>query len=206
MDNSENVKNCNRDMETHLEIYKLQVNTITETSNRRINVSRYYILALSVLVLALSVVVRGGSVLLEILVDAKNFKINPQHIGISVIITGILGSLLTFSWIKNMVGYLHSNSNRYEIIKELECFLPYQFTKSMWKLIPNGSYKKYLNLAGHELLAPSVFCNGFLLLTAFGVCIGFSLDVKYAYCFFAVIAIATSALLSIFHLSNIKKE
>ena len=46
------LKSCDCNAETYLEIYKLQMNTITETSNRRINVNRYYILALSVLVLA----------------------------------------------------------------------------------------------------------------------------------------------------------
>ncbi len=208
MDNSENVKNgkhcskcCNSDTETYLEIYKLQMNTITETSNRRINVSRYYILALSVLVLALSVVVRGGSTLVEIF-KIGDFNLNSRHVGLSVIITGVLGSLLTLSWIMNMVGYLRSNSNRYETIKKLERFLPYQFTKSMWKRMPGGNYKKYLNFASHELYTPSVFCLGFVLLTVFGVCLSFSLDIEYMYIFFVVSVVTASILFLRFHLEG----
>lgn len=193
-------ESCDCNAETYLEIYKLQMNTITETSNRRINVNRYYILALSVLVLALSVIVRGGSTLADIFNVEIKEALDSTFIGLSVLITGVLGLLLTLSWIKNIVGYLHSNSNRYEIIKNLECLLPYQFIQSMWKLNPNGKRKKYLNFAVHEVLTPTVFCLGFLFSIVFGVCVSLSLDVKYMYWFFALIAVTVSTLLSIFYL------
>ncbi len=207
MDNSENVKNCqhcsnccNSDTETYLEIYKLQMNVITNTSDRRINVNRYYILALSVFVLALSVIVRGGGTLAEIFNVQIKEVLNSTFIGRSVLITGVLGLLLTLSWIKNIIGYLHSNSNRYEIIKKLERLLPYQFTRSMWKLNSNGKHKKYLNFAAHEVLTPTVFCLGFLLSIVFGVCVSLSLGVGYMYSFFVLITVIASTLLSIFYL------
>lgn len=201
MPNSTNCsESSNCDTETYLEIYKLQMDVITNTSNRRINVNRYYILALSVLVLALSVIVRGGSTLAEIFNIQIKEILDSTFIGLSVLITGVLGLLLTLSWIKNIVGYLHSNSNRYEIIKDLECCLPYQFTQSTWKLNPNGENKKYLHFAVHEVLTPTVFCLGFLFSIIFGVCVSLSLDVEYMYCFFVLIAVTASTLLSIFYL------
>lgn len=203
MENSQNCsESCDCNAETYLEIYKLQMNTITETSNRRINVNRYYILALSVLVLALSVIVRGGNTLAEIFNVQIKEILDSTFIGLSALITGVLGLLLTLSWIKNIVGYLHSNSNRYEIIKNLECLLPYKFIQSMWKLNPNGKHKKYLNFASHELLTPSVFCLGFVLLTVFGICISFSLGIGYMYFFFFVSSVTASILFSRFHLEG----
>ena len=114
-------------------------------------------------------------------------------------IVGVLGSLLTVSWIKNMLGYLHSTSSRYETIKELESFLPYQFTKSVWKLMPGGNHKKYLDFASQELLTPAVFCLGFVFLAVFGLCISLSLGIGYMYFFFVVISVIASILFHRFH-------
>lgn len=190
MDNSENVKDskhcpkyCNSDTETYLEIYKLQMNTITETSNRRINVNRYYILALSVLVLALSVALKSGSELIGI-VNPSNLDLNSKSIALSVAVTGVLGSILTWSWLLNMVGYLRSNNKRYEVIKHLECSLPYQFIQSVWKLLPVEVNKKYFDFALHELFTPFVFCSGFMMLAVFGFYRCFSEDSKHLPCFF----------------------
>ena len=185
MDNSENVKNCqhcsnccNNDTETYLEIYKLQMDVITNTSNRRINVNRYYILALSVLVLALSVALKSGSELIGI-VNPSNLDLNSKSIAFAVAATGVLGSILTWSWLLNMVGYLHSNNKRYEVIKVLECSLPYQFIQSVWKLMPVEVNKKYFDFAFHELLAPFVFCLGFMMLAIFGFYVYFFGDSKH---------------------------
>lgn len=56
-------KNEEIDRNQYMEIYKIHAETINNASDRRINVSRYYILALSVLILALSAILRGGDFL-----------------------------------------------------------------------------------------------------------------------------------------------
>ena len=179
MQNSNNCsESCDCNAETYLEIYKLQTDTITKTSDRRVNVSRYYIFAISALVLALSVV--SSSEFLEIINPIDFEKSNSEgskSIAFSLGVTGGLGSILTFSWLLNMFGYLSSNSKRYEKIKDLECYLPYQFTKSMG-LDFGGSDKKYFYFARHELLAPLVFCVGFTIFALFGFGILFSLKIK----------------------------
>ena len=195
MDNSENVKNCqhcsnccNSDTETYLEIYKLQIDTITKISDRRVNVNRYYIFAISALILALSVV--SSSEFLEIITpkssessegseESKNKSEDSKGLTFFMGVSGGLGSILTLSWILNMLGYLISNTKRYEKIKNLECHLPYRFTESMWQSTSNGNTKKYFNFAAHELLTPFVFCIGFTMLSLYGFCKFFLVASKY---------------------------
>lgn len=194
----QNSQNCsqssNGDRGIYLEIYKLQIDTITKISDRRVNVSRYYIFAISALILALSVV--SSSEFLEIIKttspksfesseksedskneseDSKNESEDSKSITFAMGVMGGLGSILTFSWILNMLGYLISNTKRYERIKNLETLLPYQFTKSIWKSTPKrnaskGNTKKYFDFAAHELLTPFVFCLGFTMLSLYGFC------------------------------------
>lgn len=57
-----------------LDIYKLQVEMLNERSNRRVNVKRYYMYAMSFLVLALSafVVNKGGNFNLGVNTSSTN--------------------------------------------------------------------------------------------------------------------------------------
>ena len=172
-------ESSNHDTGTYLEIYKLQIDTITKISDRRVNVSRYYIFAISALILALSVV--SSSDFLEVFrspiigtaesaESSKDTSEKTQSILLAMGIVGLLGSVLTFSWVLNMRGYLISNTKRYKKIADLECYLPYQFTKSMWQLTTNGKNKQYLNFAFHELLTPFVFFSVFTMLSVYGFC------------------------------------
>ena len=58
----------------HLEIYKLHFDKMNEMSNRRVSVNRYYILALSVIVLALSALLRSGDFITTIFTGTP-----PRH-------------------------------------------------------------------------------------------------------------------------------
>lgn len=173
-------KNKEIDRNQYMEIYKIHAGTINNASDRRINVSRYYILALSVLILALSAILRGGDFLgLSDGSDHEN-GIDKQLIGVIMLVIGALGIFLSISWFANMRGYLHSNSNRYMIIKNLEYKLPYQFIQSVWGKVykeplyrkyddGNNTYIPYFKLSFHELFAPCIFFIGFLLLATFGI-------------------------------------
>ena len=172
--------NCKWEQEQYMEIYKLQVQTITETSNRRTNVNRYYILALSVLALALSAVMRGSDVLFNSADSANSTKVfDRDSIGIVIMVIGMLGGMLSYSWIRNISRYLYANSNRYEAIKKLECKMSHSFINDMWDFIKkrehhikqnpnNGEDITYFQLSLHDVYAPFIFSLGFIMLMIFG--------------------------------------
>ena len=150
----------------YLEIYKLHANIITETSNRRVNVSRYYILALSVLVLALSGIIRIGTY------EKIGILISNMSIGIGMAVIGVLGILISYSWLKNMSGYLRVNSEKYKLIQNLESYLPYKFFQGEWGFVSkndDGSSKTYWELAINELYTPPIFGLGFSFLMLLGL-------------------------------------
>lgn len=180
-------ESSNSNRGAYLEIYKLQIDTITKISDRRVNVSRYYIFAISALILALSVV--SSSDFLDILKPtsiesaesvekSKDASEVTESINFAMGITGLLGFVLTLSWILNMLGYLTSSTKRYKKIKDLESRLPYQFTESMWESTLNGATKKYFDFASHELLTPFLFCIAFTMLSLYGFCQFFPVDSK----------------------------
>lgn len=185
----ESSQNCSkppfRNRGTYLEIYKLQIDAITKISDRRVNVSRYYIFAISALILALSVV--SSSDFLEVFrspiigtaesaESSKDTSEKTQSILLVTGIVGLLGSVLTFSWVLNMRGYLISSTKRYKKVADLESRLPYQFTKSIWQPTSNGKNKQYLNFAFHELITPFVFFFVFTMLSVYAFCEFFVVD------------------------------
>ena len=172
--------NCKWQQDQYMEIYKLQVQTITETSNRRTNVNRYYILALSILALVLSAVMGGSDVLFDFTNGANSTKIfDKDSIGAAMMIIGALGTMLSSSWIKNMSRYLYSNSDRYEAIKKLECKMSHSFINDMWDFMKereyhieqnsnNGKDITYFQLSFHVVYTPFIFGLGFIALMMFG--------------------------------------
>ena len=164
----------------YMEIYKLQIETITEASNRRTNVNRYYILALSVLALALSAVMRGSDVLFNFANSANSTKVfDRDSIGIVMMVIGMLGAMLSYSWIRDISRYLYANSNRYEAIKKLECKMSHSFINDMWDSMKerehhikqnsdNGKDITYFQLSFHVVYAPLIFSLGFIMLMMFG--------------------------------------
>lgn len=156
----------------YLEIYKLHFNNMNEMSNRRVNVNRYYILALSVIILALSTLIRSGDFLSVIFTGSNgNSNLSGDLVALSMCIIGLLGAMLSESWIRNILGYLITSSHRYEVIKQLECNLDYNFIKKAYNRIDPKveDTKSYFSLANHELHAPLIFQFGFTLLTVFGL-------------------------------------
>ncbi|MDE0482885.1 MAG: hypothetical protein OXI67_09925 [Candidatus Poribacteria bacterium] len=159
--------------EQYLEIYKIQSGVITETSTRRVNVNRYYIFALSITVLAMSAVLGGASDIIPIL-SRSNGDIDPiftkRYIGLMISAIGILGALLSHTWISNISGYLTASSIRYNIIKDIEHYLVFKFNKRVSKSNKdkNGELRDYSDLAFHELYAPFIFEFFFAFLIILG--------------------------------------
>ena len=189
---------CNEQInsELYFEIYKLHLDKITNASNRRVDVNKYYILALSILILVLSAVMRGGDVLFGVVNGTPDKSILDNNlIGVVIMTIGMLGSMLSSSWMKDISSYLYSNSNRYEVIKGMESMenrLPYNFTEEIWKLIDRESHIhqlkrdkqgeiSYWDLSFHGLYAPSIFGLGFILLMTFGAWLILNKDVYISY-------------------------
>lgn len=158
-----------------LEIYKQYVNIISEMSNRRVNVNRYYVLALSVIVLALSAILRGSDVISNLFVGSNNTSNNGLDIGIDTIgqivfITCIIASILSMSWLLNVIGYLRTNANRYKIVNNIES----AFQQKLDIIFKNsdkfdsGYPKNYYRSAFHETIAPATFAIGFSCLSTIG--------------------------------------
>ena len=171
-----------------LEIYKLHVTKITETSHRRVNISRYYILSLSVLILALSALTKGGNILAN-----DNSPIDPETFNWLIVSFGTIGTFLTWSWILNILGYLRSNSHRYKIAKRLEADLDFDFIEKLDRSQAGESRKEsitYFDLAFHELFAPFTFCFAFILLTTFGLWQFSASDIINLYICVALVTIA----------------
>ncbi len=168
---SNEVSDSNTDTENnqYLDIYKLHFDNMNEMSNRRVNVNRYYILALSVIILALTALLRSGG-LLSVVFAGSSEKVNlsPKVMALSMCLIGILGAMLSESWLRNILGYLDTTSNRYEVIKELECKLKYDFIKKSYDRMHQDA-ELYFPLAFHELHAPFIFQLGFTILIVIGI-------------------------------------
>lgn len=153
----------------YLEIYKLHFSNMNEMSNRRVNVNRYYILALSVIILALTALLRSGGLLSVVFAGAsEKVGLSPKVAALSMCLIGVLGAMLSESWLRNILGYLDTTSNRYEVIKELECKLKYDFIKKSYDRMHQKA-EFYFPLAFHELHAPFIFQLGFTTLIAISV-------------------------------------
>lgn len=168
MGNNQNNELKRYERQMGLDIYKLQVEMLNESSNRRVNVNRYYMYAMSFLVLAISAFVanKGGIFNLSVRTSSAD-EISSLFITLTLSGISLLGAAITESWIQNSSGYLISNSNREQIIRCLECGLPQNFDFHNQMLKINNS-KDYMQLAYHELYAPLIFRNGFLIVVLIG--------------------------------------
>ena len=177
-----------------LDIYKLQVEMLNESSNRRVNVNRYYMYAMSFLVLALSAFIANKSGIFNIgAATSSTNEVSSLFISFALCGISLLGAAITESWIQNASGYLRSNSNREEIIRSLEVELPYSFHERMYGLEDNTDY---IQLAHHELYAPLIFRTGFLIVVFIGTSY---LRDMFGYLFYAVIAALGILLLQSFY-------
>ena len=164
----------------YLEIYKLHFNNMNEMSNRRVNVNRYYILALSVIVVALSALLGGGTSLVKIFTGSETDKsLNGDLAAFLIFAIGLLGAMLSESWIRNTLGYLETSSHRYEVIKQLECKLKYNFISRTHERVKSEivNLDTYFLSASHELHAPFIFQLGFTILFSVGIFSIFNQDV-----------------------------
>ncbi len=182
MENNEaSGSNIDKENNQYLEIYKLHFDNMNKMSDRRVNVNRYYILALSIIILALTALFRSADFLSAIFTGSNGHEhLSSNLIAFSICFVSILGGMLSDSWTKNVLGYLETNSHRYEVIKHIECNLEYSFiNKAYARISDRDEGTEYFSLALHELYAPLIFQLGFTVLLFLGVFQMITFESKY---------------------------
>ena len=139
-----------------LEIYKLHVESAAGISNRRLTLTRYYVIVVFGLV-------TGFFKLLESLHTQKipeqiaNY-LTPEVITITA---GLIGILLSWTWFVRIDRYLQVNSRKFNVLRELERKLDYQFYDKTLKFLRESDREhSYWIRGAYHLSMP---CFSFLL-------------------------------------------
>ena len=131
-----------------LEIYKIQLDSINNISNRRVNINRHYLLIMSGLMIALTAFARLDEA------DEKGLLL----VRYSPMIIGTIGLILSWSWLYMTDSYLRRNSRKYEVLKHLESQLEYQFLSKEWGTLGIKNVERnYRSLASVEFILPTTF-------------------------------------------------
>lgn len=178
------------------EVYKLHVNIANEVSNRRAGVNRLYILILSGIMFGMGAILRSdaGSLL--------NKLMGQNGFSIMIAFVGIFGVILCAIWRVSIESYLNANSVRYEVLRELEKKLDFQFYGEEWeKLNPLQRDYSYRKLARIELYTPTLFLILFAPLFIFGVYLA-SCDALLAFYCGIVMVVLVVCSMAVFSISN----
>ena len=139
-----------------LEQYKLFVEMADRVSQRREQSNRFYVTFVSAIAGLLMVLARFGT------------SVNGIW-PVVFLISGLLGTALSFIWFLNIKSYRTLNSAKFEIINDLERQLPYQGYSKEWELLrPATGSPKYLQLTRIEQLVPAVIILLFLGVAGYG--------------------------------------
>ncbi len=127
-----------------LEIYKLHSELADNVSQRREGANRLYSSLLVGLVIVLAALLRFG------IGDA------PLEPVLATI--GVLGVMLSLSWIRVITSYRELNRNKFRVLHDLETKIAYAFFTLEWDPKSEGKKSnKYLQLTVSEQALPSIF-------------------------------------------------
>lgn len=144
-----------------IDIYKIHVELTNNVSNRRTATNRFYQVFLSGLIVIFSAILQNK--------NGESVKLlEGVSIELIMVVLGGLGMWLSFIWVISVDSYLQLNSRKYEVLKQLEDKLEYQFFQHEWELLGREKSKTYKYLSFPELLAPIVFFLFFLFLFIIG--------------------------------------
>ena len=139
-----------------LEIYKLHAELADRVSQRREGANRLFVSLHVGLVLFLAALVRFG------VGDV------PDHLVLGTV--GILGALLSASWLVVIRSYRQLNTEKFRVLHELEKQLPYQFFTREWDPYAKGEKSnRYWKLTHVESALPIVFFGLFIVLFGYAI-------------------------------------
>ena len=146
-----------------LEIYKLHAQLANSASNRRTATHRFYQLVLSGVLLFFFTVGQHKD---KILPEELSNKLTPETLTTGL---GCVGFVLSWIWFISIDTHLDAISRKYEVLKELETKLDFQFITHEWDLLgekrKNSTYRK---LAFREVFVPYFSCGSFFALFSIG--------------------------------------
>lgn len=136
-----------------LEIYKLHSELADRVSQRRERANRLYISVLGGMVTCLAISIRFGVGGL------------PSDVVLGC--AGLLGALLSLSWLSVLRSYRQLNTGKFEALKNLETNLIYPFFTTEWDLLSEGRDRsRYWSLTIVETGLPYIFLALFVVIAA----------------------------------------
>jgi uncharacterized membrane protein YidH (DUF202 family) len=134
-----------------IEQYRLYVEMADRVSQRRIQTNQFYIALLSALLVILTFV--AGNTL---------YSNISRH---AVCIVSVVGILLCCVWTINIKSYSQLNKGKFQVIHELEAFLPFSGYGREWELLTEGKDGKiYRPLTHVEKYLSIIMAVVFLIL------------------------------------------
>ncbi len=120
-----------------LEQYKTYVESADKISDRRINVNTFFITLNSALITVMTIFFSNTYLLL---------------------LLAFLGIIFSILWFLNIKNYKQINSCKFDIIQQIEKYLPINLYKAEWDILTkNKSDKKYIPVSKLEMFLPFVF-------------------------------------------------
>ena len=127
-----------------LDIYRLHAELADRVSQRREGANRLYVSLLLALVLFLAAYVRFGAGDL------------PENV--VVVVVGLIGIVLSASWLLVIRSYRQLNAGKLKALQELETRLAYSFFNREWELLRGGKDRRlYWRLTQTEAILPWTF-------------------------------------------------
>lgn len=146
-----NKKIYNKNQDSILfEQYRLYVESADKISDRRINTNVFFI-SLNTILLTMIGIFYKNNILLAML--------------------SILGFILSILWLLNIVNYIKINKCKFNIINELEKFLPVKPYSYEWYKIGKGkNSKNYIPVSKIESCLPIIFMLVYIATIIFCIC------------------------------------
>ncbi|MGR3913634.1 MAG: hypothetical protein OD918_03780 [Gammaproteobacteria bacterium] len=138
-----------KDKQELLEIYKLHAELADRVSQRREGANRLYVSLLTGVLAFLAALLKYGTGAI------------PAPVFLAA--TGVLGCMLSVSWLIIVRSYRQLNTGKFAALNELEMKLAYPFFQREWEILKKGrSRMHYWELTSVEIFAPTIFLCLFL--------------------------------------------
>lgn len=124
-----------------LEEYKLYLEMIEKTSDRRIKNNSFYLSVSSAVISLFALVITSDSL--------------GEHRWLALVLLWVLVSLICWSWLVAIDSYKKLNSAKFEVILELEKELKHKCLACEWDILKND--KQYKTLSESEKRIPKIF-------------------------------------------------
>jgi hypothetical protein len=139
-----------------LEQYKLYIEMMDRTSQRRMDSGKYYLTVLT-----------GISAIVPLIFGEKKLLI--EEFGPVLLVVSILGLLICCTWISNIASYRNINSAKFEVILDMEKKLSYPCYEREWNLLQKDSNKRYIQFSKVERIIPIIFIIPSLVLFIYSI-------------------------------------